>query len=230
MIRELIRSLFYRFGTALFSHRTLKGIHLDLWRLRARLIHRQRDLLPASPKLHLGCGSRKVPGWLNVDVIDSEYDLDFAQGWLPWQTNTLDAVVSQHVIEHLDLHRELQPLFRELRRCCRPGAELYISCPDMEKACRSYFDNRGEEMLFSRKSRWPDFTLHGAPSVHMINDLFNRDGEHKNLFDLELLTWLLETSGFKNVTRIEEADLLDRFPEFPARHDDNVSLYVRAEG
>lgn len=228
MILSTLRSLFYRYGEKVFSHRTLKNLHIDLWRMRARIIHRRRGLTPSSPKLHLGCGGRKVTGWLNVDVIGSEYDIDLGQGWLPWRNNSLEAVVSQHVVEHLDLTRELVPLFRELKRVCKPGAELYISCPDMEKACKFYFDDKGEEMLFNRKSRFPSFDLGGVPTVQMINDLFHREGEHKNLFDLELMKWLLETSGFSQVERIEEADLLDRFPEFPARNDDYVSLYVKA--
>jgi hypothetical protein len=51
---------------------------------------------------------------------------------------------------------------------------------------------------------------------------------HKNLFDFTLLYWALTESGFVEIQRVEEADLLARFPEFPPRHDELQSLYVRA--
>ena len=55
--------------------------------------------------------------------------------------------------------------------------------------------------------------------------LLHRPG---NLFDFELLEWALTSTGFQDVRRISEADLLARFPEFPERGDDLQSLYVRA--
>jgi hypothetical protein len=38
----------------------------------------------------------------------------------------------------------------------------------------------------------------------------------------------LKRSGFRDVRRVSEADLLARFPEFPFRGDDLHSLYLRA--
>jgi hypothetical protein len=62
----------------------------------------------------------------------------------------------------------------------------------------------------------------------MDNIMFHQDGEHKNLFDFDLLRWALEQSGFGDVRRRTEADLLVRFPECPCRDDDSQSLYVSA--
>jgi hypothetical protein len=31
-------------------------------------------------KLHFGCGERKVNGWLNVDLVGSEVDVDLTSG------------------------------------------------------------------------------------------------------------------------------------------------------
>lgn len=229
-MRKLFRAIYYRFGVRLFSFYTLHNLHMDLWRLRARLIHRHNrsDLQPKYDKLHIGCGTRKVPGWLNVDVVDSDYDLDLACGRLPFASESFEAMLSQHVIEHLDLRRELIPLFRELRRIAKPDCEIYLSTPDMEVVCKSFFEHRGEDLLKDRISRWSKYSLEGLPAIQMINDLFVRDGEHKNLFDLDLLTWVLESTGFGKVKRIKEKDLLKRFPEFPPRNDDYSTLYVRA--
>src|SRR5690242_6902805 len=100
-----------------FSDSTLRQMRWDLQRARARLRRRgDRDVLPRDPKLHLGAGGRKVPGWLNVDISESEYDVDLGSGRLPWRTDSADCVVSEHTIEHLELHSELVPLLSELNR------------------------------------------------------------------------------------------------------------------
>jgi hypothetical protein len=137
--------------------------------------------------------------------------------------------VSQQVIEHLDLTTELVPLFRELRRVCRPGAEIWLSCPDLAKACRAYLEDKGAALLADRDARASvDSGIGGAPSQHFINLLFQQFGEHKNLLDFELLEWLCRTTGFGACRRVAEKDLLARFPEFPPRHDDFPSIYIRA--
>jgi predicted SAM-dependent methyltransferase len=204
-------------------------MHFDLLRTRTRLKrHGDRDLVPSRPRLHVGSGLRKAEGWLNVDVVGSDFDVDLATGRLPWRQSSFDSVVSEHTIEHLELHAELLPLLAELRRVLRPGGEIWLSCPDIEKICRSYVDHRMVDLIEDREKRWPGYRFDEAPTSHLINELFHQSGEHKNLFDFELVDWALRMAGFVDVRRVCEADLLARFPGFPARHDDAQSLYVTA--
>jgi hypothetical protein len=116
----------------------------------------------------------------------------------------------------------------ELRRVSKDGAEIWLSCPDMEKVCRGYITDRGQSLLEGRMRRWPSFSLHGKPVQHIINDLFHQDGEHVNLFDFEYLEWLLTSTGFRDVHRVSETAFRARFPEFRVRGDDDSSVYVRA--
>lgn len=211
-----------------FSARTRLGLKLDLLRLRARVLHHGRRHPPASDHLHLGCGDRRVPRWLNVDLVRSDFDLDLACGELPWPDDVFDVVVSQQVVEHLDVLHELLPLLREVHRVSRPGAELWLACPDLAKVCRAYVEDRGRGLLRDRLTRWPEFSLRGLPAQHMVNELFHQGGQHKNLFDFEYLQWLLEQVGFGDCVRHLEADLLARFPEFPRRDDDFHSVYASA--
>ena len=67
-----------------------------------------------------------------------------------------------------------------------------------------------------------------VPPSQIVNELFHQAGEHVNLFDEELLTWTLARAGFGHVERTTEAELLRRFPGFPARHDELCSIYVLA--
>jgi predicted SAM-dependent methyltransferase len=225
----------YRAIRSALGPRTLHLLRFDLARARARLRgvwrgdHRAK-VAPPRPLIHLGCGSRRVNGWLNVDVIGSEFDLDLAGGHLPWVDASADAFVAQHVIEHLELDMELVPLLTEMRRVLRPDGEVWLSCPDLAAICRSYVDGALDRLIDDRRVRFPDWRFEGVPHSQIVNDLFTQEGEHVNLFDEELLRWALLQAGFTTVERVREGDLLARFPGFPERHDDMASLYVRASG
>ena len=212
----------------ILSYHTRQAIKFDLLRLKARLKNRANNITSPYTKLHLGCGKRKIKNWLNVDVVNSDYDIDLAIGKLPWKENTFDTVVSQHVIEHLHLEHELIPLIQELARILKPGAEIWLSTPDMEKVCKAYETDKANGLIKDRQSRFPHFSMRGIPDQHFINILFQQGGQHKNLLDFELLPWLLESNGFADVKRVSEADLLRRFPELPERKDDFQSVYVKA--
>jgi predicted SAM-dependent methyltransferase len=216
-------------GRALLSRRTRRGLRFDWLRLRARLRHRNLGVVPARPLLHLGCGKRRIPGFLNVDVAGSEYDVDLGSGKLPWVDGAFEAVVAQQVIEHIDLESDLPALLGEILRVLRPGGQVWLSCPDMERVCRAYLEDRGASLMRDRLKRWPEFSIGEMPPQQMVNVVFHQSGEHLNLFDYSLLAWLLRQQGFVNPVRVAEADLLRRFPEFPLRDDDDISLYVKAE-
>ncbi len=205
---------------------------LALHDLRRWVVRRRQGRALDAPcrRLHLGCGDRRVEGWLDVDLSGSEHDVDLAGGRLPWKDDQFEAVVAQHVVEHLELYGELVPLLVELRRVLAAGGELWLSTPDLARVCGGYVSDGGAALLADRTRRWASFSLGDAPAPHLINHLFHQDGEHRNLLDLELLTWALEQAGFGAPERLTEADLIDRFPGFPGRDDDAQTLLVRVTG
>jgi predicted SAM-dependent methyltransferase len=204
-------------------------MQFDVLRLRARLASPKSGLLPVSPMLHIACGSRRIPGWLNVDVVNSEQDVDLAAGRLPWRDGSFQVAVGEHFVEHLDLEDEFIPFLRELRRVMAGGGEVWLSCPDLEKVCTEYVKDRGRELLAEVQRHRPLAKLpEGCPPQHFVNRLFHQGGEHKNLYDFEILRWALGNAGFVDCVKVQERDLLDRFPGFPPRHDDHHTIYVRA--
>lgn len=224
----MVKIYLQHLGHRLLRARTARALRFDSLRLRARLRHSAQKVVPPHALLHLGCGRRRVSSFLNVDVANSDYDIDLAAGKLPWVDAAFDAVVSQHMIEHLDIKSELPDLLGEILRVLRPGGELWLSCPDMEVVCRAYLEDAGASLLRSRLKRFPTFSIGKMPSQQMVNDLFHQSGGHLNLFDYSLLAWLLESKGFTAAERVAERDLLHRFPDFPLRDDDEISLYVKA--
>ena len=227
-MRKILQGLAKRSG----FYSSLSALKWDALRLKARLGYLypgKEKLFKKYDKLHLGCGSRKYAGWLNVDLINSDYNVDLAHTPLPFQNDSFRVITSQQVIEHLRLEQELIPLFRELLRVLKPGGNLWLSCPDMEKICNSYLIDKGKDLLRDRLDRYPDNPWRKTPyTQEIINFYFHQDGEHKNLFDFEMLKAELIEIGFSQVIRVSEDRLLASFKEIPLRGDDFHSVYVLA--
>ena len=86
--------------------------------------HRKfRGLSPLSKRAHLGPGQNNyLEGWVNVDdnLVSSNPDIWADLRYkLPYPDDSLDAIYSHHVIEHLP---DLDAHFEEIFRCLRPGA------------------------------------------------------------------------------------------------------------
>lgn len=213
---------------------SMKQFIFDLNKFNARLrtrkmaksYHRGEKILPS--KLHFGCGERYVDGWLNVDMNKSDIDMDFTTATLPLKNKSMSVIVSQHVIEYLDLHQTLVPLLKEFKRILTSDGELWLSCPDIQKIATAYLEDNCLGLIKDRQERIPDWEYPNLPSSHMVNLLFYQGTDNRNLFDFQLLEHLLLNCGFSYVQKMCEDDLLSRFPDFPARFDDLQTLYIKA--
>jgi hypothetical protein len=84
-------------------------------------------------RLNLGCGNRKVDGWLNVDKVsdckpDQVVDLETLP-W-PWPADSVDEIVLSHVLEHLGAATDVYlGIFKELYRISRNEACTTIIVP-----------------------------------------------------------------------------------------------------
>lgn len=211
-----------------FTERTILLVRLDWWRFLARRKTPSRAIVPNTPRLHLACGTRRVPGWLNVDMGTADVTIDVMNIPWPFPDAAFSEIVCQHMIEHFELESELLPILREIRRIAKPGAELWMSTPDLEMMCKAYVNDKGAAVKQYMVARDHGLCGDQVPSQQYINLMFHALGHHRNLLDLELLTWALEKTGWSNISRVKEADLLKRFPEFPARNDGFESLAVLA--
>ena len=82
-------------------------------------------------KLNLGCGQNQKAGYVNVDKYgqpDICHDLETFP-W-PWEKNTVDEIVLNHVLEHLGESRGVYlKIIQEMYRICKPGATVRIAVP-----------------------------------------------------------------------------------------------------
>ncbi|MGQ9370886.1 class I SAM-dependent methyltransferase [Azospirillum sp. ST 5-10] len=84
-------------------------------------------------KLNLGCGDRKLPGYVNVDKYDTfapdmVVDLE-ATPW-PFATDGVAEIRLIHVLEHLGQTTAVfLDIMKEMYRVCRNGARIVIKVP-----------------------------------------------------------------------------------------------------
>ncbi len=222
-MKEYIKSKFSQ-----RSFENFKSASFEYKRLATRAFQKKRKSTASQPNLQLGAGIRKVNGFINVDLSGADVNLDLTYKTLPWKDNSFKNIVSQHLIEHLYIKDELIPLLKELYRILEKNGSVWLATPDLEKICRSYMEHKCADLVADRKKRMPEWNFEDYPTQHMMNDLFHQEGEHKNLFDFELLSWILNQAGFDQIEKISEKDLLSQFPGFPERNDELQSLYVKA--
>lgn len=84
-------------------------------------------------KLNLGCGSRKLDGFVNVDsapLCEPDLLLDLEQLPWPFETSAVQEIVLSHVLEHLGQTPAVYlGIIREIYRVCAPGALVRITVP-----------------------------------------------------------------------------------------------------
>lgn len=84
-------------------------------------------------KLNLGCGNKKLDGYLNIDF--SEYckpDLimDLENVPYPFLSDTVSEIRMKSVLEHISQDpKKFFPVMQELYRICSNSALVFIECP-----------------------------------------------------------------------------------------------------
>jgi SAM-dependent methyltransferase len=226
VLAERLGTITARLGSAL-SPRSLALVEMDLRREAVRRHPRLVDLRSDQQLLHLGCGSRRVEGWLNVDLENADVLVDLGAGELPFPSDHFRAVVSQHLVEHLEPDCQLRPLLAEIRRVLKPGGRLWLSTPDLQKVCCAYLEGRMPDLVAERQRRWRGYAPAELSRGFAWNDFVFQGGEHHCLFDFDALRSLLTAAGFSLVARGSDAEM-HRELSFPRRFDDDHSLYVAA--
>lgn len=90
---------------------------------------------PSGLKLNLGCGTKYLEHYLNVDV-NSEY-ADLVKNFLDlkFEEGTISEVLIIHVVEHIDYFK-LKPFFEKIHRWLKKDGQLVIEFPDIIKVAK----------------------------------------------------------------------------------------------
>lgn len=124
----------------------LSGHPRRAWR-QVRVLQQLRK--PSGPlRLHLGCGRRRLDGFLNIDMNYSnatDYVSDICQ--LPCRDNSVERIENYHVIENIP-HPEALGALAEWFRVLVPNGVMVIECADFDEGIRQYIEGN-ESRLYS---------------------------------------------------------------------------------
>lgn len=155
----------------------------------------QYTALNKAVRLHVGCGSRIFDDYINVDGQYMAHDArvaihDLTQPF-PLPDNSVDEILSVHVIEHISRSR-VAPMFQEWLRVLKPNGFVAIEWPDFLKMCREIADN--PSCLFSNDRRVLKRTILG---IFGDNERYPDPVMwHKWGYSAESLEYLLKQQGF----------------------------------
>ena len=136
-------------------------------------------------KLHLGCGNKIYPDWVNIDKYDvhATVRMDIVD-LPPYNPNSVDEIYTSHTVEHLSPDRFKKGL-RRWYQILKPRGILVIRCPNAEFQLRRYVEASTEE-LFKNASEY------------VINIIGHQKSglRNQNLLTRELLIKYVEDAGF----------------------------------
>lgn len=164
-------------------------------------------------KLHVGCGRVKLSGWINAD-LSPRAELVIDLRWpLPFPTDYLDYIYSEHVLEHLRYKTAVRFL-REARRVLAHGGVIRIAMPDLDDLVEGY---QNDWRRFDWVS-WPEHSFIKT-RAQMINIAFRWWG-HQHLYNREELERALRDAGFSDIRFVEPGE---------STHPDLRNLETRAD-
>jgi predicted SAM-dependent methyltransferase len=152
-------------------------------------------------KVHIGCGSIILDGWLNTDLDAPNTDrrVDITQP-LPFQIDSVKFIYLEHVIEHIE-RTEAAYFLSELLRVLSPGGVARISTPNLDVLIDAYI--RGDI------SRYGDI-WQPTTSCRLLNEGMRSWG-HKFLYDANELVLIGREAGFMHSVFAEYGK--SRYPE-----------------
>lgn len=177
-------------------------------------------------KLHLGCGSKYIPGFEHIDSTHHRHLTHCADvSSLPfYKDNSVELIYACHVLEHFGRH-EYRDVLAEWYRVLKPQGILRLAVPDFEVVV-SIYQNAG--------------LVDGLTGLVGLVSGGQRDATdyHKMIFDEPLLGQSLLEVGFRNYYRWDwrntEHAFLDDYSQAYLPHLDKtsgrlVSLNIEAQ-
>lgn len=160
-------------------------------------------------KLHLGCGKRNIPGFINVDLarfphIHYRRSVDDLS-MIP--SGSVELIYTSHAFGYFD-REEARAVLKEWRRVLKRGGVLRIAVSDFEKLVRIYKKyGQLKKIIGPLFGRWP---IRGNEEYIY----------QKTIYDFKDLKKLLNECGFTSVHRYDWRKTIHK------DYDDHSQAYI----
>jgi ubiquinone/menaquinone biosynthesis C-methylase UbiE len=139
-------------------------------------------------KLHLGCGTKILDGFINVDVrkkekVDIVADISNLS---MFDKNSIHTIYACHVLEHINRHEYMNTL-NHWYELLVPGGILRLSVPDMEMVFQNY--NIHKDLNLLKGFIWGGQTY--------------KENFHYCGWDLKTISQDLSEIGFSDISRYD---------------------------
>lgn len=119
-------------------------------------------------KLNLGCGDKILPGYINVDVAANRNGkqpdiLCDLSNLSEFQDNSVDEILSVHVVEHF-WRWEVETILKEWVRVLKPGGKMILECPNLISACERFLENPDQRCHEDQRGQQSMWVFYGDPS------------------------------------------------------------------
>ena len=170
-------------------------------------------------RLHLGAGQIRIDGWTDIDLLRPGWPQDLywdLRRGIPTPTGSVDAIFSEHLLEHLT-YQEGVRLLRECRRVLVRGGVLRVGVPDLDRYVASYL---GQDDMIER-------VRPGRPTRAIaLGEVFFLHG-HRCMYDFETLQRACREVGFDAIERSAwGTGQIVPSPDSSSRRDE--TLYIEA--
>lgn len=145
-------------------------------------------------KLNLGAGDHVIKGYISVDKYDKMADIKADICDLPFDTESVDEIIANQVIEHIPYNKTYQ-MFSEMYRVLKKGSLAHIECPDVLYAAKKIVESGDIEDLWLYHL-WGEYY---RPWDHQrYEDCENHEGsKHITGFTIGRIKRICEPIGFK---------------------------------
>lgn len=139
-------------------------------------------------KLHIGCGSIHIPGYVNVDIryLPNVDVVDNAKFLRKFRNEYIEEIYACHVLEHFS-RWDVKVILKRWYDLLTSGGILFLSVPDFEAIASYYYKTRDIEKLIG--------FLYGGQDYE--------ENFHYYCWDFNSLKKDLEEVGFVNVDRYD---------------------------
>jgi predicted SAM-dependent methyltransferase len=150
--------------------------------------------------VELGTAGIKRPGWVGIDMVGADINLDVSKYPLPFPDNSVDCFYASHVLEHFSYPEPMLSILKECRRVLKDGGTLSIVVPNAAFWAQAYWEG---ECPHRPSTDFYQPALHNNSKMDILNYTAYMDGHHKHMFDSEGLLNILSSVGFQNVAQRE---------------------------